>query len=334
MPIDVPDTCDVPEGPHRQLLLALHQLYRDAGRPGIKRTSDTIKKRTDLPDTISHQGISKILHGTVVPQHWQKLESLVRQYLTWSVDQPHPDTAADTVRKILDLWHEATEQRTRKAPVPEEGGRQALEPSEEALTFLSAGVRKVEDADVIEGIVELMSINPSDSIRMLAQFGAIYNAAYETPHLAHLITEIQRYPTDAWHGHDPFAALLRGTTTRHEYGIHLIKLLYQQNNAAGVRAYLKAFALRTNPFHAAAFVVALAARGLDIAIDEFLRAIALHTPRPLAALTPADLKKLGRRREARTLAGLLSTHTPLLTGTAAKRAPLFSGSGSGYTLVL
>ncbi|MEU9464444.1 hypothetical protein [Streptomyces sp. NPDC048312] len=72
-------------------------------------------------------------------------------------------------------------------------------------------------------------------------------------------------------------------------------------------ALCSAIALRTDPFHAALFVVDLVkARGLTTVIDELLKAIAQHMPRPLAVQVPGHLKKLGRRREERTLAGLLT----------------------------
>lgn len=67
------------------------------------------------------------------------------------------------------------------------------------------------------------------------------------------------------------------------------------------------FGISTDPFHAAKFVVALAKdRGLKGVIDEFLKVIAQHMPRPLAAQVPEQPKRLGRRWEAQMLAGLLS----------------------------
>ncbi|MEW2635388.1 hypothetical protein AB0903_28025 [Streptomyces sp. NPDC048389] len=306
MPIDMPDTNRVPEGPHRQLLLALHELYRDAGRPGIKRTSDTIQGRNDLPGTISHEGISKILHGTVLPQHWQKLESLVRQYLTWSVDQPRPEHAADTVRKILGLWHDATEQRTRQVPTPEDVVRRALElPEDEAAAFITAAADD-PDTELVPLVVALMPSFPKEGLGLLTMAGGTHDAT-DDPHLADLIADLQAYPTAAWHGHDPFFALLRRAVGRGESGTSLVKLLLQQGNTVGAQAYLKTIALRTDPFHAAHFVAALnKTRGLATAIDEFLKAIAQHMPRPLAEQVPAHLKKLGRRREERTLSALLA----------------------------
>ncbi|MFD3330163.1 hypothetical protein [Streptomyces sp. NPDC058701] len=302
----MPDTRHVPEGPHRQLLLALHQLYRDAGRPGIKRTSDTIQGRNDLPGTLSHEGISKILHGTVVPQHWQKLESLVRQYLTWSVDQTRPEQAADTVRNILDLWHKATEERTRKVYTPEEVVRRALKlPEDEASKFIYDAAFD-PDTDFLPLVVALMPVLPDEGIRLLRRVGVTHDEE-DDPRLADFITEIQRYPADVWHGHDPLTALLRSAATRTSSGTHLIKLLLQRGNTAGVQAYLKTIALRTDPLNVALLVVDLAkARGLTTVIDEFLKAIAQHMPRPLAVKVPTHLKKLGRRREERALAGLLA----------------------------
>jgi hypothetical protein len=331
----MPSTTDLPPGPHRQLVLAVHQLYRDAGRPGIHRTSNAIRTRNDLRDTISHEAISKILRGKVTPRQWQKLEALVRQYLDWSVDQPSPEARTTTVREIQTLWHQALEAdkgdtttprtrvligplgtpedagvitprlRNQKLLPPEEVIRQALELPQDKARELIIDQSRHPDRDLIPLVVALMPTLPEEGIRLLNMAG-ITQDTKDDPHIADLITQIQSYPADTWHGRDPFRALLRNVGKRSDYGAHLIKLLLKQCNGAAVQTYLRVYAQRTDPRGAAELVRALAkARGLRSVIDRFLQELTEQMPRPLATRTPEELQALGRRREARLLADLL-----------------------------
>ncbi|MFG3207784.1 hypothetical protein [Streptomyces sp. NPDC048192] len=336
MPIPMPSTSDVPPGPRRQLLLAVHQLYRDAGGPGIHRTSNAIRTRNDLRDTISHEAISKILRGKVTPRQWQKLEALVRQYLDWSVDQPSPEDSATTVREIQTLWHRALEAdkadtttpRTRvvisplgtpedagvitprlknqKLLSPEEVVRQALKLSEDKARDFIIDQSRHPHRDLIPLVVALMPALPEEGI-LLLNLAGITQDTKDDPSIADLITQIQSYPADTWHGHDPFRALLRNVGKRSDYGAHLVKLLLKQRNSAAVQAYLRVYAQRTDPLGAAQLVRAFAkARGLRSVIDRFLHEAAEQMPRPLATRASDELRALGRRREARILTELLT----------------------------
>lgn len=334
MPILMPSTSDVPHGPHRQLLLAVHRLYRDAGRPGIQRTSKAIRTRNDLRDTISHEAISKILRGKVTPRQWQKLEALVCQYLDWSVDRPDPEACAATVRDIQNLWHRAIEGgdtvddpqrpagfrlatpadagaitpelRNQKVLSPEEVVNEALELPDDEASKLILNQARHPDRDLMPLVVALMPTLPKEGIRLL-QMAGITHDTEDDPYLADLIRQVQSYPTEAWHGHDPFHPLLRSVGKRSDCGAHLVKLLIKQHNQAAVHACLRVYAQRTSPFGVAELVRALAkARGLRPVIDEFLQTVTEHMPRPLATQAPAQLREFGRRREARVLTDLLA----------------------------
>src|SRR6266508_1741740 len=74
-----------PGGPHRDLVQALHELYRAAGRPSMRSVSTEIRKRDDLPDTVSHETVSAMLKGQVVPRSWVKVASLVLHLASASV---------------------------------------------------------------------------------------------------------------------------------------------------------------------------------------------------------------------------------------------------------
>lgn len=335
MPIPMPSTSDVPDGPHRRLLLAVHQLYMDAGSPGIHHTSRSIRARNDLHDTISHEAISKILRGAVKPRRWQKLEALLRQYLDWSVHRPSPEDIAAAVREIQTLWHRAIEGdkadpvalqdralfqlatpqdagvitpglSNQKLLAPEEVVRQALELPEGEARSLIIDQSAHPDRDAIPLAVALMSTLPEQGILLLNLAGSTQDTK-DDPYLADLIAQVQDYPADTWCGRDPFRALLRSVGKRSDYGSHLVKLLLKQRNGAAAQAYLRVYAQRTDPLGAAELVQAFAkARGLRASINQFLQMVSEHTPRPLADKVPEQLRQLGRRREARLLAELLA----------------------------
>lgn len=105
--VPMPDLDHLPPGPHRDLLEAIHQLHKEAGWPGLQKTSREIREWDDLHDTISHEGIRKILRGDALPVQWLKLDALVRQYLTWNPARRGRGEVEGEVRRIQELWHRA-----------------------------------------------------------------------------------------------------------------------------------------------------------------------------------------------------------------------------------
>jgi len=99
--IELPTESRLPPGPRRELVLALHELYRGAGRPGLRRIAAEISRADDYPDTVSHETPAAILRGEVLPR-WSKLECIVRQLVVWH----RPRLKADEqVVRFLSLWN-------------------------------------------------------------------------------------------------------------------------------------------------------------------------------------------------------------------------------------
>jgi hypothetical protein len=104
--IAMPPRDKLPPGPHRALVEALHQLYRQAGIPGIRKISQDSRHlgdALDLPDTLSHEGVSAILRGEGLPR-WSKVECLVRILAAGAVGRPDVDAA---VQRFHELWSSA-----------------------------------------------------------------------------------------------------------------------------------------------------------------------------------------------------------------------------------
>jgi hypothetical protein len=74
----MPDEGQLPSGPKRDLVAAIHRLYQLAGKPPVRKISACIKDRDDLPGTLSHEGVSAVLRGNGGVPRWPNLASLVK----------------------------------------------------------------------------------------------------------------------------------------------------------------------------------------------------------------------------------------------------------------
>lgn len=106
MPIPMPPESSLPAGTLRELVQALHGIYRDAGKPSARRISAAVRKRSDLPDTVSHEAVGMMLKGSTLVR-WAKLESVVRLLSEWSVTADHDVDAV--VRRFHGLWLQASD---------------------------------------------------------------------------------------------------------------------------------------------------------------------------------------------------------------------------------
>jgi len=84
--IQLPDRERLPPGPHRDLVVAMHGLYDDAGKPGSRLISAEIRRNNDLRETVSHETISATLRGRSIPA-WGKIRSIVIQLVAMSDEQ-------------------------------------------------------------------------------------------------------------------------------------------------------------------------------------------------------------------------------------------------------
>jgi tetratricopeptide (TPR) repeat protein len=102
VPIALPGPDVLPAGPRRDLVVALHELYRQAGKPATRIISRKITTDRDL-ETVSHETISSVLRGRSVPS-WNKLRSIVVALCRMSVNQ------LDIRQQVVDfnaLWNRA-----------------------------------------------------------------------------------------------------------------------------------------------------------------------------------------------------------------------------------
>ncbi|WP_291417330.1 FxSxx-COOH system tetratricopeptide repeat protein [Actinophytocola sp.] len=84
----------------RDLVHALHELYRDAGMPSMRSVSNAIRRRNDLPATVSHETVGQLLRGDGVPG-WAKVHSVVHHLAGIAVHRPDIDA---TVERFHQLW--------------------------------------------------------------------------------------------------------------------------------------------------------------------------------------------------------------------------------------
>lgn len=107
----MPGPDSLPPGPRRDLVEALHLLYRGAGMPGLRRIAKAVMDG-DFRDTVSHEKVGKILRGDGLPS-WTKLEPVVRILVNWNAARL--DSDAEIIR-IQELWQRA---RSLSSPEPD-----------------------------------------------------------------------------------------------------------------------------------------------------------------------------------------------------------------------
>jgi tetratricopeptide repeat protein len=112
VPVPMPGPDQLQPGPMRDLVAALHELYRAAGKPGVRVISADIRRDQDLRDTVSHETVSAMLRGDGLPR-WDKVECVVRVLAARSVARPSPDAE---VRRFLPLWLTASDAPPVTAP--------------------------------------------------------------------------------------------------------------------------------------------------------------------------------------------------------------------------
>ncbi|KAB7833566.1 hypothetical protein [Streptomyces mobaraensis] len=317
MRIPMPGLDRLPDGPHRELLVEVHRLHEEVGWPGLQKTSAAIKVRRDLPDTISHEAISKILHGKTFPQ-WLKLESLVRQYLTWNTHRRQEIDAE--VRRLQTLWMRAASaiEGTEKAqpgstehwPYPQEAARQANAMAArgeqaEVLRFLHACA---EQDGVLAVALAVMPSLPEAALLLLQNAGT----SLSDPEILELLDQVGAQPTAFWHGHDPVLAIMKGVLrVRADYGIPLVTALRSRPDAQWTLVPLMTVAAQSlDPANLGAFIEKICALPDSLPLmPPLFTAVMDNAPRPVVQVVVQQLRKTGQRREADALASRLS-HRP------------------------
>lgn len=94
-----PPESEIPPGPHRNLLTALHHLYQLAGFPSTREISKAIARSEFARDSMSHQTVANILTGRRVPR-WLKVEALVDALLTLA----RCETVMFEIDRFRSLW--------------------------------------------------------------------------------------------------------------------------------------------------------------------------------------------------------------------------------------
>lgn len=125
--IGMPDESRLPEGPRRGLVAAVHALYTDAGRPGLRALAAAIRRDDDAPATVSHETIAALLHGRAIPE-WGRLASVVRALAAASVHRPDVN---ETVVRFHELWRLERDAHRPSTLAPNPAGPEHAEPETE-----------------------------------------------------------------------------------------------------------------------------------------------------------------------------------------------------------
>jgi hypothetical protein len=89
-----------PEGPHQELVEALQELHRAAGRPSFRKVSTLIQEYDDRLSAASHESVRKAVNGIRVPS-WETVHDIV---VVLSERCSLPRDAESEVARFLPLW--------------------------------------------------------------------------------------------------------------------------------------------------------------------------------------------------------------------------------------
>ncbi|MEV6487247.1 FxSxx-COOH system tetratricopeptide repeat protein, partial [Actinoplanes sp. NPDC051633] len=137
MPIALPGPDAVPAGPRRDLVMRLHTLYGQAGKPATRIISKRINDDTSAElESVSHETINSTLRGRSVPS-WAKLRSIIVVLCRMSEQQ------VDYRRQLVEfnsLWLRAESFGTAQQMPPDVGVRpQIVRSSTTPLPVIAPG---------------------------------------------------------------------------------------------------------------------------------------------------------------------------------------------------
>jgi hypothetical protein len=103
MPISLPGEDRLRPGAHRELVIALHELYSAAGSPSLRKVSKAINAIDTYDAALSHETIGRMLNGLTVPS-WLAVRTIVQLLAKWGTPPSDPDEQA---KRFLVLWNAA-----------------------------------------------------------------------------------------------------------------------------------------------------------------------------------------------------------------------------------
>ena len=156
--IAMPADSELAPGPHRNLLEAVHEVYRRAGCPSTRRISRDVTESDFSRDVISHQSVANILSGKAFPG-WLRLEALLGALFSLAREEAvHPQLIR--IRQLWVIEHynrggsspaarsEAWTWSTSDADAPTAGPFTVLDVGGEAIQVTEDGVKTGPAPDV------------------------------------------------------------------------------------------------------------------------------------------------------------------------------------------
>ncbi len=122
MAIALPALDQLPAGPQRDFVVALHDLYDSAGRPSAREISKGIRNNASLKETVSHETVSATLRGITALPSWGKVLSIILQL---NAEAVNPRSREQLVTSFHQLWLAA---RSPGAEGPPEDVKPAASP--------------------------------------------------------------------------------------------------------------------------------------------------------------------------------------------------------------
>ncbi len=120
MAIPLPSEGDLPPGALRDFVLALHQIYDEAGQPAARVVSRTIVKMlpSSVLESVSHETVSAALRGKGAPPSWKKVRSIVTALLSLWENGADPQRELPRMKALWIAARAGTPELPAEDPIP------------------------------------------------------------------------------------------------------------------------------------------------------------------------------------------------------------------------
>ncbi len=164
----MPSETEVPPGPHRKMLAALHEVYVAAGRPGLRQISIGLKDDDSIPATLNYQAVGKILNGKQLPSPRQLISLTLWLHKEGNIGSKAESDYKELITQLMEFREAAHRHQLgiegSEAPLASaETGRRNQSPrnAQSAVKIENANERKVlscmlQSRDAIADVVEIL----------------------------------------------------------------------------------------------------------------------------------------------------------------------------------
>nr|WP_166682479.1 pentapeptide repeat-containing protein [Streptomyces sp. 846.5] len=123
-------------------MIALHELYRAAGKPPFRKVAETIKNNDSLSGTFSPDTVGKVLNGSVVPS-WARLQALITYFHEHAVGS-REDSLDKCLGRCHRIWLTASDEPNKSASFSTQASAESIHYAPRSVVDTESVLRDLE----------------------------------------------------------------------------------------------------------------------------------------------------------------------------------------------